>query len=369
MCGDVLTGNKIKPALVVLYTLALIYNAMYGVILHGGSKVHMTLKCALCWLVLRWFIVCHYIKMCPARQLHFIANILSLHYDCSMLYSITLLYVYTVFYVGLLDMSVSRYDEELVNIDFSNPEDIFDFSAKSSSEEENDCYITHYSAPLNYSKLPRKLIAEPCVKLSELQSMTNCSYNNHREVEYQQVKIHCAHCGSGFFYPNQQNAREQLYYCPNCQANFCRRTDCTPANHVPCHRTEKMHCCVCGQVYQDLARFIYHCQSHDESEYLKVCANKNPVTSQPRTAVGPPALVAIPANDSNTGENPAYGEANILIMNDPIYSTLPLVNHSTVSLLSLKQVVYYNQMYHNQMSLHQHYLNMWLHQSTNRTSN
>ena len=67
--------------------------------------------------------------------------------------------------------------------------------------------------------------------------------------------------------------------------------DNTSSDCAPCHQTDKMHCCVCGQVYQDLARFIYHCQSHDEREYHKVCANKQP---EPHTAVGPPALLAIP---------------------------------------------------------------------------
>ena len=281
-------------------------------------------------------------------------------------------------------MSMSKYAEELVNIDFTNPEDIFDFSAVPSSEEQDDCYITHYFAPLDYSKLPRKLIAEPSVKLSDLQSMTNHSYNNYREVE---IKIHCTNCGNGSIYPNQ-HAGEQLYYCPNCQVSFSQQKDPTPADHVPCHQTDKMHCCVCGQVYQDLARFIYHCQSHDESEYHKVCANKKPVTSQPHTAEGPPALVAIPRNDiiesSNNGDDAAYDEANIVIANNPIYSpssTFPLANYRTVSPLlphsssyclsnCNNQVVYYNQMLHrNQMTLHQHYLNMWLHQSTNRSSN
>jgi len=228
---------------------------------------------------------------------------------------------------------MSRYDDKLANIDFSNPEDIFDYSSRLSSEEENDCYITHYSAPLDYSKVPRKLIAEPYMKLSDLQSITNCSYNNYREV------VHCAHCGNGFIYPTQQNnsTGEQIYYCPNCQVNFSRHTVPTQAEHVPCHQTDKMHCCVCGQAYQDLARFIYHCQSHDESEYHKVCTNKQPVTSQPQNTVGPPPLVAIPTNESmQFSNNGGYDEANITIVNNPIYSSnavFPLVNYNTVSLL------------------------------------
>jgi len=277
-------------------------------------------------------------------------------------------------------MSMSKYAKELANIDFSNPEDIFDFSARLLSEEEDDCYITHYSTPLDYSKLPRKLIAEPCVKLSDLQSMTNCSNNNYREAECHKVKIHCTRCGSGFIYPNQQNAGEQLFYCPKCRGNFSRQIAPAPADHVPCHQTEKMHCCVCGQVFEDLARFIYHCQSHDEREYHKVCA-------QPHIAVEPPPLVAVPTNESNEcinsgKKNPANDEADILIIKNPIYSpssTLPLVNHSTVSPFSFSstgyfspshQMVYYNQMLHyNQMALHQRYLKMQLYQSTNRTRN
>ena len=285
---------------------------------------------------------------------------------------------------SLLDMSMSRYAEELANIDFTNPEDIFYFSARSSSEEQDDCYITHYSAPLDYSKLPRKLTAEPSVKLSDLQSMANCSYNNYREVEYQQIKIQCTNCGSGFIYPNQQTdscVGEQLYYCPNCKTCFFRQTNSTPADHVPCHQTDKMHCCVCGQVYQDLTRFIFHCQSHDESEYHKVCTNKKLVTSQPHTAVGPPDLVAIPTNEaisiSHAGDNLITEEANITIVSNSIYSsksTVPLVNYSTVSPLLLhsssylpsydNRMVYHNQIvYHNQMALQQSYNNMcwWQH--------
>ncbi|XP_065887565.1 uncharacterized protein [Dysidea avara] len=281
------------------------------------------------------------------------------------------------------NMSMSKYAEELENIDFTNPEDIFDFSARPSSEEQDDCYITHYSTPLDYSKLPRKLIAEPSVKLSDLQSMAKYSYNNYTEVDHQQIKIQCTNCGSGFICPNQ-HAGEQLYYCPNCQVSFSQQKGPTPADHMPCHQTDKMHCCICGQVYQDLARFIYHCQSHDESEYHKVCTKK-PVASQPHTAEGPPAPLAIPRNDiiesSNNGDDAVNDEANILIVNNPIYfpsSTFPLANYRTVSPLSLhsssyylpsrnNQVVYYNHMcHHNQMALRQHYLNMQLHQSINR---
>ena len=278
-------------------------------------------------------------------------------------------------------MSMSRYDEELANIDFSNPEDIPDFSAMPSSEEEDDCYITHNFALLDYNKLPRKLIAEPCVRLSDLQSMTNNPRNDHREGEYQPMKIYCAHCGNEFIYPNQRNAREKLHYCPNCRANFSKQTHCIPNDYVPCNQTDKMHCCVCGEVYQDMARFIHHCQSHDESEYLKVCANKNPVAIQPHTAVEPSDLDAILMNEysnSTRGENSITDEANILIVNNPIYSPiLPIVNHSIVSSLSLpsssyclpncsNQVVHYDQMlHHNQMALYQHYLNIWLNQSTN----
>ena len=48
----------------------------------------------------------------------------------------------------MLDILMSRYAEESGNINFTNPEDISNFSAKPSSEEQDDCYITHYSAPL-----------------------------------------------------------------------------------------------------------------------------------------------------------------------------------------------------------------------------
>ena len=129
---------------------------------------------------------------------------------------------------SLLDMSMSKYAEELANINFTNPEDIFDFSARPS---------THYSAPVDYSKLHHKLIAEPSVKLSDLLSMAN------RETEYQQIKIHCTNCRSGFIYPDQQTdscAGEKLYYCTNCKTCFFRQTDPTPADHVPYDQEAKI---------------------------------------------------------------------------------------------------------------------------------
>ena len=130
-----------------------------------------------------------------------------------------------------------------------------------------------------------------------------------------------------------------------------------------------MHCCVCGQVYQDLARFIYHCQSHDESEYLKVCTSKRRVKCQPHAVVGPPPLMAIPTNEflesTNNGDNPVNDEANIIILNNPIYSsnsTFPFACYNTVSLLSLHSSncclpSYGNQVvHHNQMPVqHSHY--------------
>jgi len=47
---------------------------------------------------------------------------------------------------------MGRYSEELANIDFTNPEDIFDFSARPSSDEQ-DYFTTHYIAALKYKKL------------------------------------------------------------------------------------------------------------------------------------------------------------------------------------------------------------------------
>ena len=272
-------------------------------------------------------------------------------------------------------MSESKYSEELANKDFTNPEDIFDFSARPLSDEQ-DCFITHYSAALDYSRLPRKLTAEPCVRLSDLQEM-----NGYKKANHQHVKIDCANCGSGFIYPSQSadcHAGKKLYYCPNCKRSFSRQADHTSSDHVPCHLTDKMHCCVCGQVYQDLARFIFHCQSHDEKEYHKVCANKQP---EPHTAVGPPALLAIPRNEfSNDSISHANDEVNILIENNPIYSRnsmFSMADYSTDSPLPIyscnvppnysNQIVYYNRMLdHN---LHQHYLKMRLLQAKNRPNN
>ena len=241
---------------------------------------------------------------------------------------------------------MSRYSEKLANIDFTNPEDIFDFSARPLSDE--DCFITQYTAALKY-KFPCKLTAELCVRLSDLQAI-----NDYRKGNYQHMKLDCANCGSGFIYPSQPancHAGKKLFYCPNCKTSFSRQADRTSSDHVPCHQTDKLHCCVCGQVYQDLAQFIYHCQSHDEREYHKVCASKQP---EPHTAVAPPALLAIHRNEfSDDDIGHANDEINILIENNPIYSC--------------NQIAYYNQMLdHN---LRQHYLNMRLFQARNRPNN
>jgi len=114
-------------------------------------------------------------------------------------------------------MSESRYSEELANKDFTNPESIFELSVRLSSDEQ-DCFITHYTAALKYNKLPRKLTAEPCVRLSDLQAMSDYKNANH-----QHVIIDCANCGSGFIYPSQPadcHAGKKLYYCPNCKTSF-----------------------------------------------------------------------------------------------------------------------------------------------------
>ena len=44
---------------------------------------------------------------------------------------------------------------------------VLKFGARLSSGEEHDCHTTQYTAPLDYCKLPHKLAAELCVKLSD----------------------------------------------------------------------------------------------------------------------------------------------------------------------------------------------------------
>jgi len=90
---------------------------------------------------------------------------------------------------------MNGYSEELANIDFTNPEDIFDFSTKPSLDEQ-DCFITHYAAALDYGKPPHKLTAEPCVRLSDLQVI-----NDYKKANQQHMRLDCANCGSG--YPSQ----------------------------------------------------------------------------------------------------------------------------------------------------------------------
>ena len=81
-----------------------------------------------------------------------------------------------------------------------------------------------------------------------------------------------------------------------------------------------MHCYLWSGL-PGLARFIYHCQSHDESEYHKVCANKKPITSQPHTAEGPPVLwLFLEMTSLEPGDYPITEEANMSIVSNPIYS-------------------------------------------------
>ena len=172
--------------------------------------------------------------------------------------------------------------ETIESIDFDNIEDILDFSfhhgfQTDSSDDETDkrCY-----------PMLHKIIAQKPVKLLDLKPIIDNYVNNVNEDENSEDdedsktetikskrRFQCIYCGNTFIRSTHLRRHMRLhtgakpYACGICRKRFSR-SDYKLA-HEQTHRTNKVHkCCVCGKVFYDLVGFTYHCQSHDDLEYI-----------------------------------------------------------------------------------------------------
>ena len=168
-------------------------------------------------------------------------------------------------------------EENLLAIDFDNVEDILDFSVHPLSTTSNS---------KQRSKQRKKMTAAEPVKLLELKpkidkfkgNEENSEMDHEAELENKR-KFQCVHCGSRFIRVThlQRHLRihtgDKPYACHICRRRFSRSD--YRAAHVLSHRREKVHyCCVCGQAYHDLTTFADHCQTHNDSEYIRIAMGK-----------------------------------------------------------------------------------------------
>ncbi|XP_065888543.1 zinc finger and BTB domain-containing protein 49-like [Dysidea avara] len=225
------------------------------------------------------------------------------------------------------DNSGDTYAHSLEGINFSNPEHIFDFSASPPPKK---------TLQLN-GKQRRKLIAKPCILLSELEIMPP---DEDGEVRVRERKFKCKLCGEKFYRSTHLTRHmlvhtgEKPYTCHICRRRFAR-CDYKQA-HVYTHRRDKVHSCpICGEVYEDLTRYADHCGSHPDSEYLQLCkqeealkvqrkiaANniKSSTTDQPVIAAIAKESASSTASLKNIYSQPIDKEADISTIQNPIYS-------------------------------------------------
>ena len=165
-------------------------------------------------------------------------------------------------------------DDPYSHIDFSNPENIFDFSAPYSSRTTTSPPNT----PTLQMREGRRLIAQP--------PMNMCDVLNSPEYKKEaEKKFPCDICGRRFARSSHMRRHQRIhsgekpYSCHICKRPFARSD--YVESHILSHRRNKVHSCfVCGEVYHDLARFSNHCQSHSDSEYLKAARIKEAIKSR-----------------------------------------------------------------------------------------
>ena len=168
-------------------------------------------------------------------------------------------------------------------IDFENVEDILDFSVRPPAERVNK------KRP-NPPKQRRKMTATEPIKLLELKPQIDKfvndeeQYSEHNEEGHKKEptnkrRFQCIYCGSKFIRSTHLHRHLRIhtgdkpYACHICRRRFARSD--YRAAHVLSHRREKVHyCCVCGQAYHDLATFVDHCRSHNDSEYIRIAMGK-----------------------------------------------------------------------------------------------
>jgi len=174
-------------------------------------------------------------------------------------------------------------EEIQLTIDFDNIEDILDFSVHS---------VPEAISIEDFTKLHKRLIAEEPVKLLDLKPIidnfvddlgvrisekrgVNCKTKVKGKRRFQ-----CIFCGNKFIRSTHLyrhlriHTGDKPYFCHICRRRFSR-CDYMKA-HVQSHRNKKVnYCYVCGEAYHDMTRFVYHCRSHDDSEYIRIASKES----------------------------------------------------------------------------------------------
>jgi len=156
-------------------------------------------------------------------------------------------------------------EESYLQIDLSNPENLFDFSVRSNPKP--------ISVPPDSDLC--LLVAEPPQKLSDLTTNSHHIQIVDRENGKKKKKpFNCDQCEKSFhFFAHLKrhilvHTGERPYCCRICNKRF-QRSDYV-RTHINHHKKEPVHnCSVCNMNYYDWNVFVTHCLSHDASEYRK----------------------------------------------------------------------------------------------------
>jgi len=167
---------------------------------------------------------------------------------------------------NLLSSLPSRKEESYLQIDLTNPENIFDFSARPISKPVS-------AAPESSLCLQ---IVKPPQKLSDLTAKSNdIQIFDRKDGKNKKRRFLCDQCGKLFFFSAHLKQHklvhtgERPYCCRVCNKQF-QRSDYVLI-HLKHHKRELVHnCCVCNMTYYNWNEFVTHCLSHDISEYQNI---------------------------------------------------------------------------------------------------
>ena len=163
---------------------------------------------------------------------------------------------------------MNKKEENHLNIDLTNPENIFDFSVR----------FVPKPAPKHPESFLR-LVIEPPQKLPNLAA----NYHKAQMIDdadgvrghNKQRPFQCDQCKKSFTSLSHLGRHmvvhtgEKPYCCRVCGKRFPRGDYIL--SHIRCHRRDKVHkCSVCSQTYVDWVAFIEHCLTHDSSEYINI---------------------------------------------------------------------------------------------------
>lgn len=161
----------------------------------------------------------------------------------------------------------------LLNINFDNVEDILDFGAP---------HVTKNTTITSPECLPElhKITKEP-VMLPEIQPQNNFTTDKEDEADYatnyenkDKRRFKCGFCGKKIAWFSHWKRHVRIHIedkqslCSYCKKPFVRN-DYMLAHFLRHHSDRIHHCWVCGKAYCDLEKFVNHCHSHDNSEYIK----------------------------------------------------------------------------------------------------